>query len=285
MKPNELTHAIIGAAIDVHRDLGPGKTEAAYEVALSHELGLRGIAHQAQKPVPVVYKGIKLDCGYRVDALVENTVIVEAKSVEVMHPVHRAQTLTYLRLGGWKLGLLLNFNVAVLKDGIERIVFRFDEGGESPNEDGFSKLPDVYVSEGLFSTSDIGGREKEMLVSAIVAAGLEVHMQLGPGLLPSAYEACLCHELHLRGIGFSRKYPLPLTYKGAPLAISDEVTLLVGESVVVKPCAVFGIQPVHEAELLSQLRLGGWKLGLLLNFHSVLLKDGIRRVILSDART
>src|SRR5438128_11048274 len=116
MKPNELTREIIGAAIEVHRELGPGKPETAYETALTHELTLRRIPHQTQKPVPVVYKGVKLDCGYRLDALVAETVVVEAKAVELVHPVHRAQTLTYLRLGGWKLALLLNFHVAVLKD-------------------------------------------------------------------------------------------------------------------------------------------------------------------------
>src|SRR4026207_1420968 len=125
MKPNELTGQIIGAAIEVHRELGPGKPEGAYESALCHELRTRCIAHQAQKPLPVVYKGMKLDCGYRVDALVADTVVVEAKSVEVIHPVHRAQTLTYLKLGGWKIALLLNFNVAILKNGIERVVLDF----------------------------------------------------------------------------------------------------------------------------------------------------------------
>ena len=120
MKPNELTREIIGAAIEVHRDLGPGKPEAAYEAALVHELTLRQIPHQPQKALPVVYKEMKLDCGYRVDALVANTVVVEAKSVETTHPIHRAQGLTYLKLGGWPICLLLNFNVRLLKDGVKR---------------------------------------------------------------------------------------------------------------------------------------------------------------------
>src|SRR5437870_136426 len=101
MKPNELTREIIGAAIEVHRELGPGKPEAAYEAALARELGLRGLAHRVQKPVPMVYKGVKLECGYRVDVLVGETV-VEVKAVEVVIPVHRAQVLTYLKVGGWK---------------------------------------------------------------------------------------------------------------------------------------------------------------------------------------
>jgi GxxExxY protein len=122
MKPNELTGQIIGAAIEVHRELGPGKPEAAYEAALAIELTLRGIAHEAQRPVPVVYKGVQLECGYRLDLLVANSVVVEAKSVEIIHPLHRAQVLTYLRLGSWKVGLLINFNTLDLGDGLHRIV-------------------------------------------------------------------------------------------------------------------------------------------------------------------
>ncbi len=131
MRANEITHAIIGAAIEVHRELGPGKPEAAYEQALARELTLRGLAIRVQKPVPVVYKGVKLECGFRLDVLVCDTVVVEVKSAEVVIPVHRAQTLTYLKLGGWKLALLLNFNVAVLKEGIERLVLGLEEEGEN----------------------------------------------------------------------------------------------------------------------------------------------------------
>src|SRR5262245_28378772 len=104
MRTNDITHEIIGSAIEVHRELGPGKTEAAYEAALAHELALRALAHRVQKPVPVVYKGLKLDCGYRLDVLVEEMVVTEVKSVEAVLPIHRAQVLTYLRLGGWRVG-------------------------------------------------------------------------------------------------------------------------------------------------------------------------------------
>jgi len=134
VKPNEISHEIIGAAIEVHRGLGPGKTEAAYEHALTHELGLRGLPHRVQVPVPVVYKGVKLECGYRLDLLVMDGVVVEIKSVEFLNPVHRAQVITYLRLGGWKLSLLLNFNVGVLKEGIERIVLGLEEDGKETAE-------------------------------------------------------------------------------------------------------------------------------------------------------
>jgi GxxExxY protein len=117
---NELTHEIIGAAIEVHRSLGPGLLESAYQACLCRELSLRGIGFQTELPLPVHYKGVRLDCGYRIDVLVAELVVVEIKTVEAIAPVHDAQLLTYLRLGGWKVGLLINFNVAVLKDGIHR---------------------------------------------------------------------------------------------------------------------------------------------------------------------
>jgi GxxExxY protein len=284
MKPNELTREIIGAAIEVHRELGPGKPEAAYEGALTHELSLRRIPHQAQKPVPVVYKGVKLDCGYRLDALVDNTVVVEAKSVELVHPVHRAQGLTYLKLGGWKLALLLNFNVATLKEGIERLVLGFGAAATEPPST--PKRSEVAAAlqrpvTSLRSAAGSGDREAELLATKVIAAAMEVHRELGPGLLPSTYETCLCHELHLCGLPFERRRPVRLSYKGTPLAASDEIELLVGKRLVVMPRAVFAIEPVHEAELLSQLRLGQWNLGLLLNFNTIALKQGIRRLVLS----
>jgi GxxExxY protein len=114
----ELTEQIIGAAIEVHRELGPGLLESAYEECLCHEFGLRGIKYQRQLPLPVIDKGIRLDCGYRLDAVVENAVVVELKAVETLLPVHDAQLLTYLRLSGKRVGLLINFNVQALKDGI-----------------------------------------------------------------------------------------------------------------------------------------------------------------------
>ena len=120
MDMNKVTEQIIGAAIDVHRALGPGLLESAYEQCLCRELSLREISFNRQKPVPVDYKGIKLDCGYRLDLLVEEQVVVEIKAVTSIEPVHEAQLLTYLKLGAWKLGLLINFNVPVLKDGIRR---------------------------------------------------------------------------------------------------------------------------------------------------------------------
>ena len=192
VRPNELTHEIIGAAIEVHRELGPGKPEAAYERALAHELTLRGLATRMQKPVPVVYKGVKLECGFRLDVLVANTVVIEVKSIEGVLPVHRAQTLTYLKLGGWKLALLLNFNVAILKEGIERLVLGLEEKEESGagahnSSRNTARNPNPVPS--LHSASDSGDREAETLACEIIASAIEVHRELGPGLLPSAYEA------------------------------------------------------------------------------------------------
>ena len=118
---NDLSHELIGAAIDVHRALGPGLLESAYEGAFAHELGLRGIPHVRQKPMPVPYKGVLIETGYRLDILAEDRVVVELKAVERLLPIHSAQLLTYLRLGKFPLGLLLNFHVLKLVDGIERV--------------------------------------------------------------------------------------------------------------------------------------------------------------------
>ncbi len=118
----ELTGQIIGAAIEVHKQLGPGLLESTYQACLCHELELRGISFECQKPLPLEYKGIRLECGYRIDLLVAGLVIVEIKSVEALAPIHEAQLLTYLKLTGIRIGFLINFNVVVLKDGIRRLV-------------------------------------------------------------------------------------------------------------------------------------------------------------------
>lgn len=119
---NDLTREIIGAAIEVHRYLGPGLLESAYRKCLMRELVLRGVPFKHEWPLPLEYKGIRLDSGYRLDLLVADAVVVEAKSVESLAKIHEAQLITYLRLGGWTVGLLINFNVDVLKNGIRRRV-------------------------------------------------------------------------------------------------------------------------------------------------------------------
>lgn len=119
---NELTEAIIGAAIHVHRALGPGLLESCYETCLTWELHSRGIEFQRQAEIGVVYKDHMIDCGYRIDLLVENRVVVEVKAIDKVIEVHRAQLLTYMKLSGKKVGLLINFNVELLKHGIDRMV-------------------------------------------------------------------------------------------------------------------------------------------------------------------
>ena len=117
-----LTENIISAAIEVHRALGPGLLESAYQACLAREFALRGLSFEQEKPIPITYKNVKLDCGYRADFLVNDKVVVELKAVEQMHPVYEAQLLTYLRLTGCKIGLLINFNVPVLTNGVVRRV-------------------------------------------------------------------------------------------------------------------------------------------------------------------
>ena len=122
MTENEISYKIIGAAIELHKELGAGLLESAYENTLTYELRESGLLVEQQIPMPLIYKEIKMDCGYRLDLLVERKVIIEIKSIETLAPVHFAQTLTYLKLSGCKLGLLINFNTVKLKDGIHRIV-------------------------------------------------------------------------------------------------------------------------------------------------------------------
>ena len=122
MEFDELSNRVIGCAIEVHRHLGPGLLESAYEQCLAHELSRHGVAFDMQKALPVPYKDVRLDCGYRVDILVENRLIIELKSVEEIKGIHEAQLLTYMKLAGVKTGLLMNFNVSKLKDGIKRFV-------------------------------------------------------------------------------------------------------------------------------------------------------------------
>lgn len=117
-----ISATVIGAAIEVHRVLGPGLLESAYEECLCHELSLRGIAFERQLALPVDYKGVRLDCGYRLDIVLPGRLIVELKAVEQLAPIHDAQLLTYLKLSGIRTGLLLNFNVPLLRDGIRRLV-------------------------------------------------------------------------------------------------------------------------------------------------------------------
>lgn len=118
----DCSHAVIGAALEVHRELGPGLLESAYRGCLLHELGTRGLRVAGEVPLPVYYRGIRIDCGYRLDLMVEDQLVVELKAVKSLEPIHTAQLLTYLRLCRRPLGLLINFNVLLLKEGIRRVI-------------------------------------------------------------------------------------------------------------------------------------------------------------------
>ena len=122
MNENELSRIIIGKAIDIHQSLGPGLLESVYKECLFYELKRSGFHSVKEKSVPLIYEGIILDCGYRIDILVEDKVVIEIKSIELLAQIHLAQILTYLKMGHYKLGLLINFNVVLLKDGIRRVV-------------------------------------------------------------------------------------------------------------------------------------------------------------------
>jgi GxxExxY protein len=133
MQLNEITGTIIDSAMKVHSALGPGLLESTYEICLLHELRKRSLEVKSQLSLPVAYDGVRLDAGYRIDLLVESSVIVELKAVERLLPVHEAQTLSYLKLSGYTVGLLLNFNVVHFKNGIKRIVNNFINSAPSPS--------------------------------------------------------------------------------------------------------------------------------------------------------
>jgi GxxExxY protein len=122
MTENEISTQIIKVALEVHKALGPGLLESAYKECMFYELQQNNLLVQKEKPIPLIYDDVNLECGYRVDLLVENKVVIEIKSVDSLNDIHLAQTLTYLKLGGYKLGLLMNFNVVLIKNGIRRIV-------------------------------------------------------------------------------------------------------------------------------------------------------------------
>jgi len=122
MTENELATKVIGLSIEVHNVLGPGLLESAYKECLYYKISQAGLYVEKEKPMPLIFEGIKLDCGYRIDLLVENKLVVEIKSVDALNDVHLAQTLTYIKLGDYRLGLLINFNVLRLRDGIKRVI-------------------------------------------------------------------------------------------------------------------------------------------------------------------
>jgi GxxExxY protein len=131
-RANEITQRVIGACIDIHRQLGPGLLESVYEECLCYDLSMLNLEFERQKELPVAYKNVRLDCGYRIDLVVEKLVVVELKTVERLLPIHEAQLPTYLKLSALSVGLLINFNVPVLKQGVKRIVNNFPDISASP---------------------------------------------------------------------------------------------------------------------------------------------------------
>lgn len=258
-KDNELTGTVIGAAISVHRALGPGLDEVIYEEALSDKLSTLGIPHQRQKPLNLVYKGKTLDCGFRLDLVAGKRLPLELKAVEWIIPIHEAQLLTYMRLGNYALGLLINFDVTLLKEGIRRKVHT------KPRLPSHSSLPDLR--QGFDSLS-----------AELLHAALEVHRFLGPGLLRSAYEECLCHEMVQRGITIERACQIPLHFEDRRLSQCAKIPLVVGGHVPVFCLSVAALTPLHEARLLARLRQTQWPYGFLLNFNAASLDQGIRRI-------
>jgi GxxExxY protein len=265
---NRLTGLVIGAAIALHRELGPGLDETVYEAMLSCQLAANGIRHECQVPLPLQYKGVKLDCGFRMDLVVEGPLVVELKSVESLLPIHEAQLLTYLRLASCELGLLINFDVPVLKDGVRRRVW-------TPGQN-------RIVSKAL--NEDAICDKFEPLSGDVLAAAVDVHRTLGPGLLRGAYEECLCHELSVRGIRFERGKTLSARFRGVEIADAVPIPLLVSSELPVVCLSVPQLTPLHQARLLARLRQGEWPIGLLLNFNVTSLTQGIQRVVHSGRR-
>lgn len=252
---NRLTGAVIGAAIDVHRQLGPGLEEESYEEALSKRLTRLGIEHDTQVPRPLVYKGVRLDCGYRLDVLVERRLPLELKAVSQVLPVHEAQLLTYMQIGQFPLGLLINFNVELLKDGVRRkIETRSLQSHDQPTP------PDTSLS------------------SRILGAAVEVHRNTGPGLLASSYEECLCYELAARELKFEREKQITLHFEGEPLKTTATIPLIVEGEVPVFLVSTEQDPTLTRAIALSRVRQGDWKLGLVLNSNSNTMAEGIQRV-------
>jgi GxxExxY protein len=204
---------------------------------------------------------MKLDGGFRPDLVVEESVVAECKSAEVMHPAFDAQVRTYQRLGGWPLGLLLNFNVPVMKDGVTRFIVDAVE----------------FRAEGSFR-AELGRTQRGTdLIETIIGAAIEVHRQLGPGLLNSVYAACLRHELTLSELAFETGRRVDARFLGTKLGHPAELDLVVADQVLVGALAVPNLLPVHEAHVRSQMRLGNLPVALLLNFHAKRLVDDLKR--------
>ena len=255
---NALTGKIIGAAIDVHRDLGPGLDEADYERVLSLELNAVGVAHLCQVPVPVLYKGVKLDCGYRMDIVVPGRLVLELKAIDKLHPVHEAQLLTYLRLGRLPLGLLINFGGLMLKDSIKR------RANTVPQE---MRLP-----------FKLTGSTMDALSQNVIESAIEVHRHLGTGLLRSAYEISLQHELRLRGLDVECNLPIEINHRDQLFCSNKHLPFLIENRLLLNCYCVEEFEPIHLAKARSLLKASPAEFGLCINFHASSLAGNIKRI-------
>lgn len=255
----DLTKIVIGAAIAVHKVLGPGVDEADYERALHLELLNLGVEHECQVPLPLIYKGVHLDCGYRMDLVVAGRLLLELKVVDKLHPLHEAQLLTYLRLSKMALGLLMNFNVLMLRDGIVR------------------RANTIHSSSGPL-TSMPPPHSFDALSEEVLAAAREVQHILGTGLLRSAYETCLSHELTMRGIKVERGLPANLLYREQIIPSKKQIPLLVDGRLMISCHCVTELSQLQLARDRSLLKAAGAETGLSINFHSESLTTEVRRI-------
>lgn len=259
----DIAYPAIQAAVDVHQSLGPRQNESTYERAFAARLQAAGLEVWTQVGLPLRYKQARLDCGFRVDAIVARSLVVEVKAVESLAPIHDAQVPTYLRLTEIKLGLLLNFDVAVMRQGIRRLILSSRPGPPTPDNTNCSPIV----------------RGLTPLARQLWDAAGEVHQQLGPGLLPKAYETCLAYELHARRLAFRRAVQVPLDFPGAKGGETLHVPLLVDDRLPVVCLAVAELTDVHRARVRTMLRHGNWPHGLAINFNVLRLADGFRQVI------
>jgi len=257
---SDLTGQVIAAAIAVHREFGPGLDEADYERALHLELLSRGIEHECQVILPLIYKGTKLDCGYRMDLVVEGWLLLELKAVEKLHLLHEAQLITYLRLAKLKLGLLMNFGSLVLRDGIVRRANSLSQGDLSRVHSNATDALDNLSYE-------------------IIDAALEVQHLLGPGLLRSAYETALAHEIKLRGLKVEQKLPANFIYREQLIPSSKELPMVVEDRFMVACVCAKKIEPIHLARQRSLLKVAKLEDGICLNFQAASMITEIKRLV------
>jgi len=259
---SSLSGGLIAAAIAVHREFGPGLNEDDYERALSVELCAWDIEHECQIPVPLIYKGTHLDCGYRMDLVIAKQLLVELKAVGKLHPVDEAPLITYLRLSGLELGLLVNFAEMMLRDGI---MHRANSGVAIRNQRR-DRPSDTSLDPLSFEVID---------------AAIEAQHVLGSGLLRSAYEAALEHELKLRGIKVERRLPANLIYREQLIASTKEIPISVDGRLMVSCVCVKAVEPIILARQRSLLKAAPVDTGLCLNFHAESMATEIKRISLS----